>query len=440
MKSISREEEKIEKQIVLPIHAARYASIIATSSVRRNSTSIVDHFEPYSTNPSSCVNLSKLKDRLRELISCEYFFVHQEHSIVDIVLASLARCKLVTVHHNVEISGFSTVSPEDNLPQSVTDAIVQRNFDYALTNHVCESITTNGAQTDAATELASRFMPSGVLNLLISTVATDPNVLGHKGNVGDNFGLWITLHLTSLPVIPVGTWFDKAKPLFLTVGSIMQHARNRGAVWGSGCIVEMPWKTDPVPTDSIYFGVRGPRSREQILRRYAINAPVIGDPGLLVTDIASRVRSVADIEIGFIIHGVDKNDFNQRYPGVFLVNNSGSYDVYCRDICRCKRVISSSLHGLIFSHALGIPCEIVAFGHRLSGGEFKFIDYMQSLGNYSFEQRVDLSVLTPSIGELCEMVDSAWVPDLHNLHDLQDAARRRFPFPRRLKEASDECK
>lgn len=61
------------------------------------------------------------------------------------------------------------------------------------------------------------------------------------------------------------------------------------------------------------------------------------------------------------------------------------------EIARCRRVVSSSLHGIIVADSFGIPRQAELFPNAHSpyeGGDFKFRDYAASIGT------------TPRFGEL----------------------------------------
>jgi hypothetical protein len=153
---------------------------------------------------------------------------------------------------------------------------------------------------------------------------------------------------------------------------------------------------------------------------------VIGDPGLLINEVCPVPNRRPDIECGFIVHSVDKPFFREKWPSAIILQNTDLPAVLAADILRCKRVVSSSLHGVIFSHSLGVPCAPVSFGDRLSGGDFKFIDYLQSLGVYELPARVDMSDGRPfELADWIGLVDKFPVP---SANELRERLVRSFPF------------
>ena len=61
----------------------------------------------------------------------------------------------------------------------------------------------------------------------------------------------------------------------------------------------------------------------------------------------------------------------------FLINPTDKWQNIINNICSCKCVISSSLHGLICSDAYGVP-NIWLDKFKLIEGHFKFKDYFLS--------------------------------------------------------------
>ncbi len=59
------------------------------------------------------------------------------------------------------------------------------------------------------------------------------------------------------------------------------------------------------------------------------------------------------------------------------------------DILSCEVILSSSLHGIIFSHAYGVPAYHVQFTDFFKNGNFKFADYYSSfLGKVKYKKFV----------------------------------------------------
>lgn len=158
----------------------------------------------------------------------------------------------------------------------------------------------------------------------------------------------------------------------LFVGSIAKLARKGVGVYGSGFIRA----SDPVATDADWHFVRGPLTREMVLKSGGKCPEIYGDLGLLMPQFIKQAAKEHDI--GYIPHGVDYDTFPSDAPRVKLYHP----DVIetTRRIAKCRKVISSSLHGIIVAHAYGIPAAYVRVSDKLSGDGMKFTDYYRSVG------------------------------------------------------------
>ena len=172
---------------------------------------------------------------------------------------------------------------------------------------------------------------------------------------------------------------DPEMDKFMVVGSILQHADARTVVWGTGFIQK---GQKPKETPRAVCAVRGPFSRDQLLRS-GIDAPEIyGDPSLLLPHFYNpEVEKCFDV--GVVPHYTDKlNPWLHAVrsdPGVAVIDvESGIYE-FVRAIKACDLVISSSLHGLICADSYGIPCIWVEFSDQVIGNGFKFYDYFASV-------------------------------------------------------------
>ena len=112
----------------------------------------------------------------------------------------------------------------------------------------------------------------------------------------------------------------------------------------------------------------------------------IGDPGLLADELVPLQEKEHDL--GVIPHWTDRSlasdpRFLKYHPKLIDVRNDPIKVI--TDIGKCKKIVSSSLHGIILADAFGIPRRIEISPRALShahqeGGLFKWQDYSASLG------------------------------------------------------------
>lgn len=166
---------------------------------------------------------------------------------------------------------------------------------------------------------------------------------------------------------------------YLACGSVLGAANARAEVWGSGFIRE---GETVLERPRAIHAVRGPLSREALLRQ-GIDCPEIyGDPALLMPMIFNpEVPKI--YEVGIIPHYVDKMHSwvmaCRGDPSLAVIDVESATEAFVRSVKACEVILSSSLHGLICADAYGIPNLWVQFSDDLIGGEFKFKDYRLSI-------------------------------------------------------------
>jgi len=69
-----------------------------------------------------------------------------------------------------------------------------------------------------------------------------------------------------------------------------------------------------------------------------------------------------------------------RYDNVIDILNKDPLEV-ARQIASCRKIVSSSLHGIIAAHAYGIPAAWVEFSNQLAGDGIKFADHFASVSS-----------------------------------------------------------
>jgi len=237
-----------------------------------------------------------------------------------------------------------------------------------------------------------------------------------------NFGDWIGPYLfeaiTGLP--PIFCPREKVANFgcMMTVGSILRHLTHNDcvAVWGSGIIS----LSDVFKRPKVVHAVRGPLTRQRFLALGYECPEVFGDPAILLPDFYQPERREPDIPFGFIPHFVDRHLFVDN-RNCRVIDPTLPIERVIDKIVTCRMTLSSSLHGLIVSHAFGIPAVWVRPVNQIDGDNAKFHDYLLSVGADTRPLAID------GLGEqaLRAIERTATLPD-HAA--LRESLRRSCPF------------
>ncbi len=167
-------------------------------------------------------------------------------------------------------------------------------------------------------------------------------------------------------------------PNLIAIGSILHWSDADSIIWGAGLIREAL----PVTPPRAIYAVRGLLTRDE-LHAQGVNCPeVIGDPAVLMAHLRPR-QATPTTELGVIPHYVDVNSnfvTRARADGAKIINPLLPIEEYIAQLVDCRRIISSSLHGIIFAHSYGIPAVWVRLSNLVYGDGFKFRDYYSSIG------------------------------------------------------------
>jgi pyruvyltransferase len=166
-----------------------------------------------------------------------------------------------------------------------------------------------------------------------------------------------------------------------SVGSILEHipAGWSGYIVGSGILrEESKLKFDP--QQAKILALRGPLSARGIKGSFAI-----GDPGLLANELVGIQEKQWDL--GIVPHWLDdqlEKRFRKLVPTKFTLKVISPHNhplKVIREIGACKRIVTSSLHGMIVADSIGgIPRRVeVCEKMKREGGTFKFHDYSASI-------------------------------------------------------------
>lgn len=184
-------------------------------------------------------------------------------------------------------------------------------------------------------------------------------------------------------------WSPPGKADIVSVGSIFELAGrypSSAAVWGTGL------RGDPGAEVAALFlqnlgnvlAVRGPKTRSALSLD---EETPLGDPGLLAERLVKRQIRRGERKV-FVPHFTTWNSrggmallAKAEAQGFEIVRPSLAPMAVMESIAAASFVMSSSLHGLIVAHSLGVPARLLAVGGR-PGREpdWKFMDYFDSIG------------------------------------------------------------
>ncbi|TFH86528.1 hypothetical protein EQG41_11260 [Billgrantia azerbaijanica] len=164
----------------------------------------------------------------------------------------------------------------------------------------------------------------------------------------------------------------------LLVGSISHRVQDGDVICGIGTQgkAEKLKKRDGVTI----WGLRGPISYDEFRAKGYDMSQVqfLLDPGLLVRFMYQdeTIRPEAGA-VAFIPHYKERDNYRDLPKHVRLIDIDDLPRNVCRQILAVEHVFSSSLHGIIFAHALGRPATLVM---PETESLIKYEDYYASVG------------------------------------------------------------
>ena len=163
------------------------------------------------------------------------------------------------------------------------------------------------------------------------------------------------------------------------IGSILQNDISENAkIWGAGIISK-----DSFINKSEFCAVRGLKTVERIQELGYQFDGKIGDPALLLPLIYNPDSRKYN-RIGVIPHVTHfetaKELFKDQDRYILIDLSENNIKKTIELIKSCSYIVSSSLHGLIVSHAYNTPALHIQLGKKLAGDGIKFLDYYSSIG------------------------------------------------------------
>jgi pyruvyltransferase len=197
-----------------------------------------------------------------------------------------------------------------------------------------------------------------------------------RTNFGDALTPWLVHRITGQ--YPTFAQPEDPRPKVFVTGSVIAFAGRDCTVWGSGVMTAH----DKVSPHVAIRAVRGPLTRRRAQAGGAECPEVYGDPGLLVPRFLrpwDGIRSGVAVAPHF--SDMPRLAASWQHSGVArLVDLQAPVEKVVARITRSELVLSSSLHGIVVSHAYGVPAVWVEFRQLPSGDRSKFHDHQLSVG------------------------------------------------------------
>lgn len=198
-----------------------------------------------------------------------------------------------------------------------------------------------------------------------------------RPNFGDALAPLLLERFADLQV----AWNTISRASLASIGSILEHIPPLwdGYIVGSGKLMETSRLHLHTKTATI-LSLRGPLSAKGVPGSFAL-----GDPGLLANELVGPQEKIWDL--GIVPHWQDNElaeKFSKLVPPPFstkVINPGDDPLTVLRQIGACRRIVTSSLHGMIAADAFGgIPRRVEICVKTLrDGGDFKFRDYSAAI-------------------------------------------------------------
>ncbi len=221
--------------------------------------------------------------------------------------------------------------------------------------------------------------------LLIATRRAPPNFFFYrKGYSIRNFGDELSAVLVAAVLrrkYPGKRWDTRQKAnKALAIGSILHFARDGDVIWGTGINGKIP-EQDHCFRHLDVRAVRGPKTRAALLERGIQCPAVFGDPALLVP----RYLKIRRVNAGTDFVVIPNYNDLPLFRGMDnVISPLDPLKTVIGRILGARKVVSSSLHGVVLAEAFGIPA-VLLLPEGFSESLFKYQDYYEGTGRKDVE-------------------------------------------------------
>lgn len=182
------------------------------------------------------------------------------------------------------------------------------------------------------------------------------------------------VYLLKLQIVRIRELLFPYEKNIIGIGSIIGLGNRYSLIWGSGFMSEKEKFNG-----GTILAVRGEYTSKKLEEMGYEKCRILGDPALLLPLCFSPIIQ-KKYKIGIIPHWSETDFFIERYSKDYKIVDMRTRKVEdtIKEILSCKYILSTSLHGIIISHAYGIPALWIK--HRtIHADDFKFKDYFTSV-------------------------------------------------------------
>lgn len=215
------------------------------------------------------------------------------------------------------------------------------------------------------------------------------------------------------------------RPL-MAIGSILSKGNAHTAVWGSGFM-----NRDEVYRGGKIYALRGQHSNEMLKAQGFKGCDTFGDPAYLLP-LLVKPSIQKKYKLSIIPHVMEYDFFREKYGEQYHVINLNNTHVeeVVAEITSSESVLSTSLHGIIVSHAYGIPALWIKKGYIETDG-IKFQDYFSSVDIPEYDGFECTEELLENDGKIAQLFkdNPHIVLPKRAVKDVQQALLKVAPFP-----------
>ncbi len=174
----------------------------------------------------------------------------------------------------------------------------------------------------------------------------------------------------------------------LAIGSIIHYAEENDVIWGSGSITDKPkylFINNTKVSRIDVRAVRGPKTRDVIMKNFNISVPTIyGDPALLTPYFFPEFKKTArPLYKYLVIPHIASPEIMFPKRNDNIIWPTEKWNVILSKIVQSELVLSSSLHGIIVAESFGIPARMLNI-RRTIKSLFKYDDYYHGTGRDTY--------------------------------------------------------